>query len=338
MLKSTEEQKFTTGEPDQGQTRNPTDTDSIGETSAPDPDQTHDALEPTHQQAPPDPHHDDQGQTVIGPSANSKDALSAPDRRFEDHQVRRIVENWRLRQDLVRAMTRLSLQAQAILRRHFDDDKKKAAKFFAIVKADFKKGKAPVNTEDAKTEADQAYSLTHAYLLSMVPLEEQRKKYEVLLAERAKELPIAHMVDEIKGFSYLGLGKVVGELGDMSAYQKGIAGVWKRAGLAVIDGERQRKCTNAEKAKLHGYDPQRRSVFWNIMDSMFRHQGTAEKGNATRYRLYYEQQKEKELDKALTDDSIKPYIAERRARRHTTKLLIKDLYVEWCKVVGVTPK
>ena len=113
-------------------------------------------------------------------------------------------------------------------------------------------------------------------LAASEPLERQRAVYEKELTKLGKELPIAHMADRIKGVNTKTLAVIVGECGDLSAYEKGIAGIWKRAGLAVIDGERQRKKASKEEALIHGYSPSRRSVFWNIGDALLKSQGKEE--------------------------------------------------------------
>src|SRR5262249_18571796 len=41
-------------------------------------------------------------------------------------------------------------------------------------------------------------------------------------------------------------------------------GLWKRMGLAVIAGERQRKQLSKVAADVHNYPPARRSVMWNV--------------------------------------------------------------------------
>jgi len=52
-----------------------------------------------------------------------------------------------------------------------------------------------------------------------------------------------------------------------------VSGLWKRMGLAVIGGERQRKKSNAEDAEAHGYSASRRADVWAFCsDSMFRAQ------------------------------------------------------------------
>ncbi|MDF3606524.1 hypothetical protein PE067_10470 [Paracoccus sp. DMF-8] len=83
----------------------------------------------------------------------------------------------------------------------------------------------------------------------------------------AKQLPIAPWVASVRGLGWGSVAAIVGEAGDLSQYPS-VAGVWKRLGLAVFDGSRQRKCADAELALMHGYNPERRSVVWNMADSL----------------------------------------------------------------------
>jgi hypothetical protein len=55
------------------------------------------------------------------------------DRRFADPLIIQIVETWRLRQDMVRAQSRLSLQAQAVLRRLCGGSKEEATKLYGAI-------------------------------------------------------------------------------------------------------------------------------------------------------------------------------------------------------------
>jgi len=123
----------------------------------------------------------------------------------------------------------------------------------------------------------------------------------------------------------LGLAGIVGEVGDFMAYEKELDGIYKRAGLAVIDGERQRKHSNAEMALVHGYSPSRHAVFWTIGDSLLKAQGKEE--NAGPYRMVYDKRKIMERERVETDGH-----AHNRALRYMTKRLVRDLYKEWKEV------
>lgn len=239
--------------------------------------------------------------------------VQTPHDQFANPLVAEIAELWRQRQNMVEAQRKLTLQAHAICRRFTAGDKADAQKLYAAIT----KGK------DHHLSAS-ASAACLAILTAQEPLIAQRAAFERALAKLGKRLPIAHMADRIRGVSHGTLATIVGELGDLSAYEKGIAGVWKRAGLAVIDGERQRMKAG-DAALIHGYSPMRRSVFWNIGGALMKAQSTGE--GEMPYRALYDERKAHELGRGLPKAH-----AHNRAMRHMTKALLRDLWREWCRV------
>lgn len=234
------------------------------------------------------------------------------DSRFTDPLVAQIVETWRIRQDMVRAQQKLTLQIKSICRRYCEGDKTEADRLYRAI--------------DKGTDhpmAESASLATMALFEARKPLEVQRKGYEKTLAKLGKQLPIAHMADKIRGVNHGTLATIVGECGDLSAY-KSVSAVWKRCGLAVINGGRQRRVTG-DAALEHGYAPERRSVFWNISSALLKAQGKDE--NAGPYRKIYDERKAYERPRVESDGH-----AHNRAQRHMLKELIKDLSVEWRKL------
>jgi hypothetical protein len=248
------------------------------------------------------------------PGGEAPDCLEAhqEDLRFADPLIAEIVETWRSRQDMVRAQQKLTLQIKAICRRFTAGDKKEADRLYASIQ-----------NGHSHPLAQVCHEACFGLLRARIPLEEQRAAYEKRLEKLGKRLPIAHMADEIKGVGHIALAKIVGECGDLSAY-KSVAAVWKRAGLAVINGERQRR-VGGEAALEHGYSPERRSVFWNIGDSLIKAQGKDE--NAGPYRQIYDARKAYERPRVESDGH-----AHNRASRHMVKALMKDLVLEWRRV------
>lgn len=177
------------------------------------------------------------------------------------------------------------------------------------------------------------------------PWTDMRRNAEKRMAELARQLPVHGWAKAIKGFGDLSLGIVVAEaripIGDYHT----VSGLWKRMGLAVINGERQRKKTNKADAALHGYSPVRRAEMWACFsDSMFRHQWRAannETGESARpngpygevyarRRAHTAQRIEQTAD--LPVDSPDKWTLGRchnDARRVMTKALLRDLWVEW---------
>lgn len=253
---------------------------------------------------------------LIGEPGHTTYETQATDARFADPIIMQIVETWRQRQDMVRAMGKLTLQCKAILRRLCDGDKTEAGKVYRSIG----------NGMDHAL-AESGHMAVAPLLQAREPLEASRKIYEKKLIALAKQLPIAHMVDETVGLGLPGLAAIVGECGDLSAY-KSVAAVWKRCGLAVINGGRQRRVAG-EAALEHGYSPSRRAVIWTITDSLFKAQSAGMKDGAEPgpYRAMYDQWKALELAKELT-----PGHAHNRALRRVSKQLLCDLTVAWRNV------
>lgn len=155
-----------------------------------------------------------------------------------------------------------------------------------------------------------------------------RKPYEKHLERLATELPVWPWVASVRGFGALGLAQIVGECGDLHNYANP-AKVWKRMGLAVIDGARQGKRTDPEEALAHGYSPHRRSIMYVSSDSLI-------KGNRDgAYRAYY--LAEKERQRAKLPDAPQAHI-HNRALRHTAKRLLRDLWRSWRATGNLSPE
>lgn len=245
------------------------------------------------------------------PKKTNRNLPDAPeDRRFADPLVMEIVETWRQRQDLVRAQMKLTLQIKAICRRFTGGDKPEAERLYRSLH----------NGHTHPLAQDAALAIA-PYRLARAPLENARKAMEKTLAKLAKDLPISHMADSIKGVNLNTLAAIVGEAGDLSAYPS-VAGAWKRAGLAVIHGERQRRKSDADLAAEHGYSPSRRAVFWNVGEALFKAQGKGD--TAGPYRVVYDEYREKIADRCDSDGQ-----AHNRAKRYMLKRLLKHMTLEW---------
>lgn len=229
----------------------------------------------------------------------------------------------------IRAMNAHSNASLALVRRAcgfstHDDEKSRAAavkRSTAIVKA-IESGK-----ESDLTPTDQIVAnTTRLYVLAMQeargPMETYRKGVEKAMTNAARQLPAHAFVDRVKGFGTLGLAIIVGEAGDLSNYSNP-GKLWKRLGLAVIDGAKQGKRTDPAEAERHGYNPRRRSAIWTLADSLLR-------TNDGEYKAAYVARKEYEMQRAEQEGLVMTRMhAHRRAARYAEKRLVRDLWVAW---------
>lgn len=166
--------------------------------------------------------------------------------------------------------------------------------------------------------------------VAVKPWDEMAKSSARVMEKLAKELPVWNdFAAEIHGFGALGLGIIIGEAGDLSAYPTH-SHLWKRMGVAVMDGIRQgglRKGAEAEDWIAHGYNPKRRSRLYTIGDSLIKKQ------NGYRF-LYLDR---KEIERAKLPDTTAMHI-HRRAQRYMEKRLLRDLWRAWRRAAGQVPE
>lgn len=147
---------------------------------------------------------------------------------------------------------------------------------------------------------------------------QQRLAAEKRMRKLARMLPVWGFVESVPGFGDLGLAQIVAEAGNLANYANP-AKLWKRFGLAVIGGQRQRKVANDPALAIaHGYSPSRRSLMFVIGDSLLKKQN--------RYREIYLARKEVERAKAPDAPKMAHH---RRAQRYVEKRLLRDLWRAW---------
>lgn len=159
------------------------------------------------------------------------------------------------------------------------------------------------------------------------PFDEIEKKSLKEMERLAELLPVWQSFGAaVRGFGRGSLAVIVAEAGDLANYSTK-SKLWKRMGLAVMDGRRQghvakglsRDDRNAAYIE-HGYSPKRRSRVWNIGDALI-------KGNADGvYRAAYLKRKEYELAR---NPEMPKIHAHRRAQRYMEKRLLRDLWRAW---------
>lgn len=169
-----------------------------------------------------------------------------------------------------------------------------------------------------------------------------RDNIEKQLRKLTRVTPAWTWMKSVPGFGDLGLAIIIGEAGDPHDYAS-VERLWKRLGLAVIEGERQRRCTDPELALKHGFNPRRRAEIWTVADGMFKHQWAGDKDaqgkNPTKtkqpvavpahavgiYGEIYGRRKAHTLGREGWSDARR----DNDARRIMTKALIEDLWRVW---------
>lgn len=232
------------------------------------------------------------------------------------------------RRTLIRSTTSLTNQIKAVCRRvvavEGKDDTaglKRADRIYAEAVA-LCKGKpvdASAFSELAPVVAQWIAPLHQARTLVETEVKTLKKQMEKIAAH----LPVAGWVKSVAGFGLGNLACVVGETGDMSGYSNP-AKVWKRLGLAVIRGERQRRTTDKDLAIEMGYSPSRRAIVFVLGECLIKAQGKDEKAGP--YRRIYDQRKAYELER---DPEMSAQHVHRRAKRYMEKRVIRDLWRAW---------
>jgi len=230
-------------------------------------------------------------------------------------------ELWRQRVDLHRAEKSLTLQIKAKCRRVMEGDKKEGEKMYTSMLNGQKMSGA--------TEVRMA---SEPFINARAIINAERAQTEKLLAKLAKQLPVWPWVESVRGFGALSLAGIIGEAGDLSMYANP-AKLWKRMGLAVMADGRQRRVTGGDAIE-HGYCPHRRSLIWNIGETIVKGtirkvkddagEDTGERTALNEYGQIYLDRKSYETDRVETAAH-----AHNRAKRYMEKRLLRNLWREW---------
>lgn len=264
------------------------------------------AVLPTRNMRSPDSTHERQCVAVT----HSVSALVPPDAVIGD-----LILQCRIRRQVLRARTRLSNQLDAQER---------------LITGTVKGGKAAKNkfviSPASRTAAEHVRPVLAVHLHSLA---DAQKPYDKAIARLAKQLPVWAWAEQVRGCGPLVLGLIVGETGDLAQYD-GPAKVWKRMGLAVMpDGTRQRRVAGDE-AIAHGYNPQRRSLMFNLGECLIK------LNQAGPYRRFYDERKAFELARLPADAKGRQGWAHARASRYMQKRFLVDLWEAWRQRVIVT--
>jgi hypothetical protein len=215
-----------------------------------------------------------------------------------------LVELWRQRQDLRRAERRLDLQCQAICRRASGGDKEAAGKLWALICAD-------------KSDNPGLTMLLSPYTGAMDRLSASAKALEKELIKMVRKMPLwTGWAVNVRGMAELSFAGMVGEAARAVSEYRSVSALWKRFGLAVIEGERQR-LVKGDAALVHGYAPQRRAYAYTLSTNLMRSQRAEDP-----YRALYDRRKAYEMERGLPKAH-----AHNRALRVMVKELLKHAWV-----------
>lgn len=255
--------------------------------------------------------------------------------------VNAITEIGYMRRVILRERNALDLRINGLVRRELDfqsvgpddetpDEKKSrekhnksvAPRITRIVK-DLKGVKLRDELTGEDRDIADYMKITCGSMLTCVDLlEKDLKQKDKELAVRVKDLPEHDWWCSHVGLSSNGLALLTADAGDIARFDKE-SQLWKRMGVAVINGERQRKVArNPELAIEHGYNCDRRSTMYVIVDSLMMSRNKPFYEDHPWMNLYrdYKVRKLKEGDQ--------PCVAEARAKRRLGKRILRDLFIQ----------
>lgn len=181
-----------------------------------------------------------------------------------------------------------------------------------------------------------------AAIASRVPTDALERRATKEMERLAGQLPVWESFGEgVRGFGARSLAVIVGEAGDLSAYSTH-SKLWKRMGLAVMDGVRQGglgKSAGKEAWIEHGYNPLRRSKMFVIGDALIKSNGDGPYRSAYLARKQYERVRAEGMGLIVAPSAKIPakrkdeFISEGRihlrAQRYMEKRLLKHLWQAW---------
>jgi len=239
-----------------------------------------------------------------------------------------------LRKSSIKMQIKMNNGCQALVARFFGYqttmDEKSRKKVWAaagkVIKAVEKNKPAPF-PEDFRANPDDVIAFIKQTQQARIGYDVYRAGIESRMETLAKTLPYYSWFASKKGFTAMGLARIVGESGDLLGYSNP-GKLWKRFALHVHKGQAPSAYTNP-KWRNHTPDDQewveisnvrhRRAEIFSIVDV-----GAIQCGNPE-YRALYDERKayEKEKNPEITDDH-----AHKRAHRYVAKRLLRELWVE----------
>lgn len=276
---------------------------------------------------------DDDGQQVHDNQSPFAEVVT-PKRR-DPETIARIKTLYKQRNDIIRAHGNLTRQVTSICYHAvgfntFLPEKQRAAAMKAgnRLLADLKAG-----NPEAAIVFDSAGYLLH--VIDQSGFDKQKRIIEKKMEKAVASLGMEDFIASVSGFSSVQLANIIGEAGDIANYGT-VSRLWKRMGMAVIDGVRQSKQSDKGKALDHGYNPSRRSAMWNIGETLIKAQIRSAKDDAGEKtgesiaigplgQVYLDRKK---YYAALHPDKTKAHI-HNDAKRYMEKRLLKMLWRAW---------
>lgn len=256
-------------------------------------------------------------------------------RHREADTIAHIKSLYKQRNDIIRAHGNLTRQVTSICYHAvgyntFLPEKQRTAAMKAgnLLLADLRAG----NSEAAIVFDSAGFLLN---VIEQSGFDKQKHIIEKKMAAAVASLDIEAFISDVRGFSPTQLANIVGEAGDIANYGT-VSRLWKRMGMAVIDGVRQSKQTDKGKALDHGYNPSRRSAMWNIGETIIKAQVRSHKdedGEKTgeSYSLGYLGQVylDRKADYAARHPEKTKAHIHNDAKRYMEKRLLKMLWKAW---------
>ena len=159
-----------------------------------------------------------------------------------------------------------------------------------------------------------------------------KKYYEKIITDLSKQLPVWPWAEKIRGVGPLGLGLMIGEIGNPSDYANP-AKVWKRMGVAVMEDGRAQRRVKGPAGILQGFSPTRRALMHVVGDALIK-QNKMPDGSDGEYRRVY-------LDRKVVEQQKAPELAlivhHKRAMRYMEKRLLLHLWRAWQASCPMSP-
>jgi hypothetical protein len=195
-----------------------------------------------------------------------------------------------------------------------------------------------------KNNDEQFADMIGACELACAPFDQIEAGADKDIKSIVRQLPVwKEFGAGIRGFGEASLGTIIAEAGDLNNYATD-GKLWKRMGVAVLDGVRQGGLSKNAKADdwvAHGYSPARRSRLWNIGQSLI-------KQNDGAYRAAYDHRRAHTMvthpewwadaeGNPKVDKNGKPSSAHGAAdaQRYMEKRLLRDLRQAWRRPIVI---